>query len=226
MLYALFNRDLIIIVLIIGLVLFHKRLLIIIKSINCLSWIILLSYLFGVFGMEYTTYKFSVPLEGFMITVPLLISYLYWSQKRDIKQLLKANNWSRVNAFLVDLLLISSAFFIAGSLSLITELNNGDARAFWPFQMYFMAFYGIIFSWGYSLLGLMIKKNHIKYSLLISSTIILSFIALNYLPRRINLIHELKIEPFYFIFSIILLLHIGVCIAYFMKEKYSKISND
>jgi len=72
MLYALFNRDLIIIVLIIGLVLFHKRLLIIIKSINCLSWIILLSYLFGVFGMEYTTYKFSVPLEGFMITVPLL----------------------------------------------------------------------------------------------------------------------------------------------------------
>lgn len=220
--YTLFDRDLIIILLIIGLILFPKKIFNAIKMINILSWAMIVSYLIGVLSMEYTTYKFSVPFEGFMITVPLLTSFIYWSQKRDISNLLKHNDRSRINAFRVDLLLISTSFFIAGLLSLITELDNIDARGFWPFQIYLMALYGIIFSWIYSLLGMMIKRYHIKYSSLICMVIILSFLLLNYLPRKIYLYHELKIEPFYFIFATILLLHFFVCLIIFMKENFIK----
>lgn len=219
MIDALFNKELLIILLIISSVIFNKRIVKTIRKINVFSWVIIVSSLIGTLSMEFATYQSGVPFQGLLIILPLAMSFIFWSQKREDILCVKHSEWSQSNSFKTDLFWVSTSFFLAAVLSILLDLNNSDLRGWWPYVIYFKAFFGIFFSWGYALLGMAIKRNHIKYTSLISLGIILSNTLLKYLPSSISLFQELKIESFYFISALIFLIHLGVCFMSYMSRR-------
>ena len=216
---AIFNKEWILILLIISGVLCNKKIVNTFRKINLFSWTILVSSLIGALSMEFTTYQSGLPFQGLLIILPLAMSFIFWSQKRNDILCFRHDEWIQRTAFKADLFWISTSFFLAAVLSITLELHNSDLRGWWPYVIYFKAFYGIFFAWVYALFGMSIKRNHIKYTSLISLVIILSNTFLKYLPSYISLFHELKIESVYFISALIFLIHLCVCFMSYMTRK-------
>ena len=145
LLFLINRKPIFILLLIIGL-LTHKIWINCFKKINRYSWGIIVFYMSGTFIMEYQTHQYSVPFEGNFITAPLILAFIFWSQKTNDYLLSIDKRYSSSDGFKVDLFLIATAFLITGCISLITEMNNVDLRGFWPFYLFFISVYGFIFS--------------------------------------------------------------------------------
>ncbi|ERH41135.1 hypothetical protein N750_17325 [Legionella pneumophila str. Leg01/53] len=87
--------------------------------------------------MEYQSYKLSVPLEGIFMTLPLVLAFVYWSQRNNKLLLLNGSEITKKEGFKIDLFLITSSFLLAGFVSLMMDSNNSDLRDFWPFLIFF-----------------------------------------------------------------------------------------
>ncbi len=184
-LFFIINRmPIFILLLIIGL-LTHKGWINGFKKINRYSWVIIVFYLSGSLIMGYQTHQYSVPFDGIFITTPLILAFIFWSQKTSDYLLSINKKYSSSNGFKVDLFLITTAFLVTGCISLITEINNVDLRGFWPFYLFFISVYGFIFSLIYSAISLQFKVEHKNYTFCFSAVIVLSYSLLFYFQNII-----------------------------------------
>ncbi|RUR14084.1 hypothetical protein [Legionella sp. km772] len=189
------------------------------KKINRYSWGIIVFYLSGTLIMEYQTHQYSVPFEGIFITTPLILAFIFWSQKSSDYLLSIDNAYSSSDGFKVDLFLITTAFLVTGCISLITEINNVDLRGFWPFYLFFISVYGFIFSLTYSEISLQFKVKHKNYTLCFSAIIVLLYSLLFLFPKHNFLFDLVGIEPFYGLLLIMIGIHFLICFMSNMKRK-------
>ncbi|HHS8465242.1 TPA: hypothetical protein ACTUXY_003037 [Legionella pneumophila] len=210
-----------ILLLIIGL-LTHKGWINGFKKINRYSWGIIAFYLSGTLIMEYQTHQYSVPFEGIFITTPLIMAFIFWSQKTNDYLLSMNKTYSSSDGFKVDLFLITTAFLVTGCISLITEINNVDLRGLWPFYLFFISVFGFTFSLIYSAISLQFKVEHKSYTLYFSVIIVLLYSLLFLFPKHNFLFDLVGIEPFYRLLLIMISIHFLICFMSKMKRKTSK----
>jgi hypothetical protein len=147
------NRNVLIlpVLFIMIILMFNKKTGGILKQINRYTWLIIICYLSGTLAMEYQSYMLSVPFEGVFMTLPLVLAFIYWSQKNNKLLFLNGSEITKKEGFKIDSFLITTSFLLAGFVSLTMDLNNSDLRAFWPFFIFFISVFGFIFSLIYSL---------------------------------------------------------------------------
>lgn len=201
---------------------FNKKTGGILKQINRYTWLIIICYLSGSLAMEYQSYKLSVPFEGMFMTLPLVLAFIYWSQKNNKLLFLKSSEITKKEGFKIDLFLITTPFLLAGFVSLMMDLNNSDLRAFWPFFIFFVSLFGFIFSLFYSLSGLAFIESHKKYTVFFSVVIMSIYSLLSFLPRRVGVFNLMEIETFYAIPILLLTLHLVFISGFQLKTKLSK----
>ena len=201
---------------------FYKKTGGILKQINRYTWLIIICYLSGTLAMEYQSYKISVPFEGIFMTLPLVLAFIYWSQKINKLLFLNSSIITKKEGFKIDLFLITTSYLLAGFVTLMMDLNNSDLRSFWPFFIFFISVFGFIFSLIYSLSGLVFNESHKKYTLYFSVAIMSIYSLLSVFPRRIWVFNLVEIETFYAIPILLLSLHLGYILGFQLKLKLSK----
>lgn len=225
LLLTLFNSGNVIIlllVLILITLIFNKDTGHILKQMNRYTWLIIICYLSATLAMEYQNYKISVPFEGVFMTLPLVLAFIYWSQKNNSLLSLKGSGIIKKEEFKIDLFLITTSFLLAGFVFLIMNLNNSDLRAFWPFFIIFISVFGYIFSLIYALLGLLLDENHKQYTLIFSIIIMSVYSLLSIFPSKVQVLNIMEIETFYAISILLLSLHLGFILGFQLKLKRLK----
>ncbi|MBA2649177.1 MAG: hypothetical protein H0U75_06170 [Legionella sp.] len=214
------NSNIVLIILLILAALFPKKIMYGLKQINPYSWLIIIFYLLGTLVMEYKTYSYSFPFTGILLTSPLIVTFIYFSQK-NYKLLLKNGLLSKKDGFKIDLLLMSTAFLLSGCVLLIVQLNNSDFRSIWPLYLFFISFYGFVFSFLYALIGYLFNTNHKKYTLFLSSIVILVYSSMPLFPKNGWVFNISNVEPFYVLSILLLSLHLLVGLSHIIKRKLS-----
>jgi len=132
------------------------------KNLNKYSWLLLITFIFAVFAMSYQTANTS--FDGFIQTLPLIIIFVFWSEKSA--QLIKQteSNLKKVQLFNRDIFILSFSFLLGFLISLLFAYDNSDAKAWWVLIIYFISMHGLIFSLIFSAIALLIK-NHKAYTL-------------------------------------------------------------
>ena len=204
-------------------IIFNKKILRGIKTINRYSWLIIICFLSGTLPMELMTYKSSVPFEGFLIMLPLVLALIYWSQKNTRLLSFDKSGTSRMDRFQIDLFLITTSFILTGFLSLLTGLNNVDFRGFWPFLIGYLGVFGFVFALLFSMVGLSFDAGHKRYTQAFSMVIIVIYIAICLMPKYSYFSNSIKIEPFYMIYGLLIIIHVLGSLVCRLKARSIKI---
>ncbi|ABQ54091.1 TPA: hypothetical protein JBD37_01780 [Legionella pneumophila subsp. pneumophila] len=174
------------------------------KSLNKYSWFILVMFIFAVFAMSYqTTNTF---FDGFIQTLPLIIVFVFWSEKsaRLIKQ--AESNLKRAELFNRDTFILSFSFLLGCLISLLFAYDNSDVKGWWVLIIYFITLYGLIFSLIFSGIALQIK-NHKTYTLVFSLLIIVFVSMGKFFPRYTFIPLLGYIDTFYAVTCVLLIIH-------------------
>ncbi|MBA2650359.1 MAG: hypothetical protein H0U75_12355 [Legionella sp.] len=212
------NRNIILIILLILAALFPKKIMYGLEHINPYSWLIISFYLVGTLVIEYKTYSYSIPFTGILFTGPLIVAFIYFSQK-NYKLLLKNGSLSKKDRFKIDLFLMTTAFLLSGCILLIVQINNIDFRSIWPLYLFFISFYGFLFSFFYAIICILFNKNHKKYTLFSSSIVILVYSSMPLFPKNGFVFNISNGEPFYALSILLLSLHLLVGLSHIIKRK-------
>lgn len=139
------------------------------KNLNKYSWLLLITFIFAVFAMSYQTANTS--FDGFIQTLPLIIIFIFWSEKSEPLIKRTESNLKKAQIFNRDTFILSFSFLLGCLISLLFAYDNSDAKGWWVLIIYFISLYGLIFSLIFSGIALLIK-NHKAYILVFSFLII------------------------------------------------------
>lgn len=203
--------------------LFPKKIIHGLKNLNLYSWLIIIFYILGTLMMEYKTYSYSINFIGIVSTSPLIVTFVYFSQKNNTL-LLKERLLSKKDRFKMDLFLLTTSFLLAGCVLLIVQLDNSDFRSIWPFYLFFISFYGFLFSLIYAIICYFINKDHKKYTFFSASIVILLYSSISLFPKNVWFFNITRCEPFYALSILLLSLHCLVILSWFIKTRCSKIT--
>lgn len=132
---------------------------------NRYSW--LLSILFLITSLRMTFKSQSDSLKGIMITAPLIILLIIWSEIKfpKGKKIISSNyyNW--------DFFILTYTFAIGGLLTLILQFRISEFMDLWPLYLYFITILGIAFAFVYSLVALPLNR-HKRYTFFYSAILI------------------------------------------------------
>lgn len=196
--------------------LFIKPIWTLLKSFNVYTWLILAFYLSGVTAIEWDS--MSMPFEGLFMTLPLILFYLYWSQKNSTFLTTK-ETVTRKHLFYLDTFLISTAFLIAGLLMLVLDFNNTDLRGWWPFVIAFYILYGLGSGLVYALITMPVPQHcHRRYTQIYSSMLILILSSGIYLPRHVQIFNVVHLSSFSAVLIAALLSHILIASILWIKQ--------
>ncbi len=188
-----------------------------IKNINKYSLLILITYIFAVIAMSYQT--INTFFNGFIQTLPLIIFFVFWSEKSA--QLIKQtdSNLKKAQLFNRDTFILSFSFLLGCLISLLFAYDNSDAKGWWILIIYFISLYGLIFSLIFSGIALLIK-NHKAYTL-VFSFLIIGLVSLGKFSPRYMFIPLLGyIDTFYAITSALLIIHCLFAISYKIIQSF------
>ncbi|HAT1867573.1 TPA: hypothetical protein JBK01_06550 [Legionella pneumophila] len=174
------------------------------KNLNKYSWFTLVIFIFAVFAMSYqTTNTF---FDGFIQTLPLIIVFVFWSEKsaRLIKQ--AESNLKKEELFNRDTFILSFSFLLGCLISLLFAYDNSDVKGWWVLIIYFITLYGLIFSLIFSVIALKIK-NHKTYTLVFSFLIIVFVSMGKFFPRYTFIPLLGYIDTFYAVTCVLLIIH-------------------
>jgi hypothetical protein len=178
--------------------------------INKYSWFLLAIYTSVIFIMNYHTY--IVSLEGFYLTIPLIIGVIIWSEKTSSIINKATRTKSIEEIFQQDLFLISYSFILGSLLSFIFNFNNSDVRGWWPMALYIITYFGVLFAFIFSLSG-KILNNHKKYTFAFFYLIIVLIPLLSFLPYIWPFSIYGKRDFFYEAMSLLLGIHLLCCLG-------------
>lgn len=135
------------------------------NNLNGYSWSILIAFICALFAMHYHTANIS--FAGIFQTLPLIIIAVYYAEKLAPLISQSEHSLKKSRLFTRDVFILSFSFLFACLLSLIFSYNNSDARGWWPLIIYFITFYGLLFSLFFSALALLMKRSyfaiHVNY---------------------------------------------------------------
>lgn len=187
------------------------------KSFNRYTWLILVCYFSGVMAIERGS--MGRPIEGILLTLPLISFYLYWSVLYT-RFLLTKEKLSRISLFYLDVFLISTGFLIAGLFMMMLDSNNTDLRGWWPLVIALYIFYGLGSSIIYAVIALPItRKYHRRYTVIFSGVLILMLSAGIYLPRYIPVFNGLTLNSFSAVLLMALSAHAMMTFLLWLKQK-------
>lgn len=189
-----------------------------IKNLNKYSWIILITFTFATFTMSYQTVNTS--FEGFVQTLPLIILFVFWSEKSA--QLIKQTerNLNKAQLFNWDAFILSFSFLLGCLISLLFAYDNSDVKGWWVLIIYFYTLYGFIFSVAFSTIALLIK-NHKIYTMIFSLLIIFLVSLGQFFPHYISLPIIGSIDIFFVATASLLIIHCLFVIGYKIIRYYS-----
>ena len=195
---------------------FYKKIYQWLKSINRYSWLILFCYLSGTMAMEYAEHGHTSSFEGFFITLPLALAFIFWSQKSSrLLRLLGTDYFTKEEAFKIDFFLITAAFMLAGCVSVLINsfVVIGEFRAAWPFLVWFISIYGALNAMGFSIIGLIDSRPHRNYTLFCSLVIIIIYNMLDFIPKKFSFLYLGKIDIHYIVSILLIVMHLIRCLV-------------
>ncbi len=188
-----------------------------IRQLNGYSWSIIVAFIFASVAMEYNT-DHSL-LDSACFTIPLIFIAVFWCEKTAYLMAVPDYRLTKKESFSRDLFLISYSFFLACLLSLLSQHNNSDAKAWWSLYILYIGLYGFLFSFLFSLIAVMIS-NHKTYTIVFSFIIISVLSIIKFYPPYTSVVYIGKIESYYMITGSLLLGHF----LFFIGWKLSRLS--
>lgn len=194
---------------------FYKKIYQWLKSINRYSWLILFCYLSGTMAMEYAEHGHTSSFEGFFITLPLALAFIFWSQKSSrLLGLLGTDYFTKEEVFKIDFFLITAAFMLAGCISVLINsfVVIGEFRAVWPFLVWYISGYGALIAGIFSIIGLTRREWHKKYTLIFSLIIITLYGMIDFMPGKIKFLNFGEVHTFYAVSIFLIIIHLIRCL--------------
>ena len=179
--------------------------------LNGYSWSIIVAFLCATFAMHY--HASNSFFKDSFLALPLIIVAVYWCQQSKYSITQPEYNLKNTDVFHRDCFLISFSFLLSCLISLIFAYNNSDAKGWWIFIIYFITLYGLFFSLIFSLIALLIK-NHKIYTITYSFIIIIFISFAKYSPLHISLPFLSRIDIFFLITGLLLIIHCLLAIGY------------
>ena len=169
-------------------------------------------------AMQYHTANIS--FQGFFQTLPLIILAVYWCEKsvHYIKQ--PESGLKKIELFNRDLFILSFSFLLACLISLLFAYNNSDAKGWWPLIIYFVTLYGLLYSFAFSIIALLIK-NHKIYIIAFSFLIILLISLGRFFPQYLPVPLLGRVDIFFVVTFILLIAHCLFAIGFKLAGLFS-----
>ncbi|RAP34630.1 hypothetical protein B1207_15210 [Legionella quinlivanii] len=123
------------------------------------------------------------------------------------------------SSFCYDFLSISYSFFLALIVSLLLKSQNTDVRSWWPILILLGIVYANIIGLIYSLIALFLTRSHIWYTNVFAVVLFLGYLIQNWLPFYVEVKGLGLFNLFYLFISLILLMHLLVCVSYKVLAK-------
>ncbi len=193
-----------------------------ITNLNIYSWIIISSYLLGVFYIESGMFDRQL-LEGLIISCPFVIFFLYWSQTNKSLLSRKDNHIrTKESALHMDVFLISSSIMVSMFISLIFGDDNADLRAIWPIAIFFCGIYSLFFGLFYAGISYaFLPLKHKIYTFVFSIISGCLFFMINWLPTQLYFA-KLRLDSATVILSVIILIHLLVTASLYSQKKFCR----
>ena len=185
---------------------------------NKYSWILFLTYISVIFTMQYQATSGS--WESIYMTSPLIVSFIFWSEKINFLIQKSSITLEKSDSFRVDFFLISFSFLLGELLSFLFQFNNTDLRGWWGLALSFVTAYGILFSLIYSLFARLID-NHRKYTYIFSLMLIFWILVDSLLTYGMPLSFFALDEAFYGFTGVLIIIHILICfihVSFFTRK--------
>ena len=174
------------------------------KRLNKYSWSIIVAFICAASVMQYHTANIS--LQGFFQVLPLIIIAVYWCEKSANYIKLPEKNLKKIELFNRDLFILSFSFLLACLISLLFAYNNSDVKGWWPFIIYFITLYGLLYSFAFSIIALLIK-NHKIYIFVFSFLIILLISLESFFPHYMPVPLLGRVDLFFAVTCLLLIVH-------------------
>ncbi|KTD15497.1 hypothetical protein Lgra_0163 [Legionella gratiana] len=156
-------------------------------------------------------------IEG-LVSLPIILFVVFWSERitdalKDSRLLLEQTSFKR------DMFLISYSCLIAFITALIFQVNNVDAKGWWPLIIILSGVYAIIGGLLFSLLALLLDKNHSFYTSIFATTFFLGYVVLSLLPTYFNLTYFSQNQLFIYFIIILFTVHLLICLGYQLRKR-------
>jgi hypothetical protein len=190
-----------------------------VKYLNLYSWAIIFAYICASLFMQDYHSK-TISLEGFFLGLPVIGVMVYWSEHSA--RLIKMSELSlKKNELLFrDMFLICYSALLGDLFSLIFQYGNSDVRAWWTLFLYFSGICYLIFAFIFSLIALMLHA-HKLYTIVFSCFIFIIFAFSKFWPHTISIIFFGKIDTFFAIMAILILVHLILSMGNKIMKKFS-----
>lgn len=123
------------------------------------------------------------------------------------------------SSFCYDFLSVSYGFLLALIVSLLFKSQNTDVRSWWPILIILGIVYANIMGLIYSLIALFLTRPHIWYTNIFAVVLFLGYLIQNWLPFYVDVKGLGLFNLFYLFISLILLMHLLVCVSYKVLAK-------
>lgn len=180
-------------------------------NLNGYSWSILIAFLGALVSMHFDMKSISV--ASILLTLPLIFFIIYYSER--LVPLIKQPDHTadKRQSFIQDLFIISYSFLFACLISLVISYDNSAVKGWWPLMMYFITIYGLLFSFCFAIVA-MLLKNHKHYTLSFALLIIGCIITEMFLPFYLFIPFLGYFDTFYVITSLLFILHCLFALSY------------
>lgn len=183
--------------------------------LNLYSLCILCSFFCTLFAMNYHTA--SISFESIFETFPFITLMIYWCQNSRTLISLPESKLKRSEVFTRDLFIINFSFIFACLISLSFAYNNSDVKGWWVLIMYFIALFGLLFSFIFSTMALLIK-NHKMYTFGFSFLLIILISFANFFPFYLYIPLLGNIETLFVGTCFLLIIHFLCVVGYKVTE--------
>ncbi|ARB90881.1 hypothetical protein A6J40_01135 [Legionella longbeachae] len=98
-------------------------------------------------------------------------------------------------------------------------MNNVDANGWWSLIIILSGVYALVGRLIFSLLAMLLDKNHLFDTNTLASTFFLGYVALSLLPIYFNLTYLNQTHLFIFFIIILFTVHLLICLGYQLKKR-------
>jgi hypothetical protein len=103
---------------------------------------------------------------------------------------------------------------------LVFQVNNVDAKGWWPLIIILGGIYAIIGGLFFSLIAMLLNKNHSSYTNSFAIIFFLGYLALSILPN-FYLVHFSQDNLFLFFVTLLFSFHLLVCLGHQIKKRFN-----
>ncbi|KTD63273.1 hypothetical protein Lsan_1391 [Legionella santicrucis] len=155
-------------------------------------------------------------IEG-LVGLPIIIFVVLWSERitnslKDSRLLLEQTSFKR------DIFLVSYSCLIAFIIALIFQVNNVDAKGWWPLVIILGGVYAIIGGLFFAAFALLLVNNHSFYTNIFATTFFLGYVVISLLPIYFNLTYFSQNQLFIYFIIILFTVHLLICLGYQLKK--------